>query len=501
MVFAEPGPGDATLARAGATGRARLLPRRRRRCAAQPERCPPLSRRRSRRGGPDTIRWSAATRQRRRARPRRAHRRASSTPARCRWRGAPCRCPAPRWMAACAVAALAMRAAGHRVPVPAAHCAGGAPAAVDADLAAGAVSGRRAAGGFRSTTSRRRCSRASYRRTLAGKLVLVGSSAAGVFDLRSTPVAAVFPGVEVHASPAVGPARWRGPVTPDWVRGYEVLQLLVVAALLALLLPRLPARAIAATLACCSAQVALDQWLYRRHGLALPLASALLLTALVYAGISPAGARWWKATRRELARLFGTYVPPELIAQMARPASATACRPRTAFTILFCDMRNFTRLRVAAAEELRKRSSTASSAMTEEIRAHRGTLDKYIGDAIMAFWAPGGRRRPRAARRRAAMLGRIWRGSTASCVSAACRNRRGHRHQHRPRSASATWASDIRRSYTVMGDAWSTRLAHREADGRLRHRRATRRGHASLSERGCRWSMGSTAFASRRSRP
>ena len=61
--------------------------------------------------------------------------------------------------------------------------------------------------------------------SLAGKLVLVGSSAPGVFDLRSTPVAAVYPGVEVHANLLSGLLDGRGPVVPDWSRGYEVAQL------------------------------------------------------------------------------------------------------------------------------------------------------------------------------------------------------------------------------------------------------------------------------------
>ena len=136
------------------------------------------------------------------------------------------------------------------------------------------------------------------------------------------------------------------------------------------------------------ALVALDQWLYRAHGLALPLASALLLTALVYAGISGWGTVLEGARRRELARLFGTYVPPELVAQMARDPQRYGMQAENrVLTILFCDMRNFTRVSEALPpEELRALINRFFSAMTEEIRAHRGTLDKYIGDAIMAFW-------------------------------------------------------------------------------------------------------------------
>ncbi|WP_395691201.1 CHASE2 domain-containing protein [Piscinibacter sp.] len=293
---------------------------------------------------------------------------------------------------------------------------------------------------------------------LAGKLVLVGSSAAGVFDLRSTPVAAVYPGVEVHANVLSGLLDGRGPLAPDWSRGYEVAQLLMVAALLALLLPRLrPARAIGATLALALALVALDQWLYRAHGLALPLASALLLTALVYAGISGWGTVLEGARRRELARLFGTYVPPELVAQMARDPQRYGMQAENrVLTILFCDMRNFTRVSEALPpEELRALINRFFSAMTEEIRAHRGTLDKYIGDAIMAFWgAPvaDADHALHAVQAALAMLGRM----------------EGLNRELRERGLPeiglgigintglvcvGDMGSDIRRSYTVMGDA------------------------------------------------
>ncbi len=293
---------------------------------------------------------------------------------------------------------------------------------------------------------------------LAGRLVLVGSSAPGVFDLRSTPVAPVYSGVEVHASLLSGLLEGRGPVTPDWARGYEVAQLLGVAALLALLLPRLrPARAAAASVALAALLVMLDQWLYRRQGLALPLASALLLTLVVYAGITGWGLVVEGTRRRELARLFGTYVPPELVAQMARDPQRYGMQAENReLTILFCDMRNFTRVSEALPpEELRALINRFFSAMTQEIRAQRGTLDKYIGDAIMAFWgAPvaDDAHAPRAVQAALAMLERID----------------GLNRELRERGLPeiglgigintglvcvGDMGSDIRRSYTVMGDA------------------------------------------------
>ena len=224
---------------------------------------------------------------------------------------------------------------------------------------------------------------------LAGKLVIVGSTAPGVYDQRSTPVGEVYPGAEVHANLLSGLLDGRLPVQPDWASGFEIVQLLIVAGVLIAGLPRLraaPAAQLAAALAV--AMVALNLWSYRTHGLLLPLAASLLLTALLYAGITIRAFVVEGRQRRSLARLFGSYVPPELVAEMARdPARYDMRAENRELTIMFCDMRNFTRVsEQMSPEDLRALMNQFFSAMTGVIREHRGTLDKYIGDAIMAFW-------------------------------------------------------------------------------------------------------------------
>jgi len=224
---------------------------------------------------------------------------------------------------------------------------------------------------------------------LKGKLVLIGSTAPGNYDQRATPVDEVYPGVEVHASLLSGLLDNHLPVQPDWASSAEVLQLLASAVLLVWALPRLRA-ARGAQLAggICVLLVAINLWAYRAHGLLLPLASALLLTAMVYVGITVWGYIVEGRSRRSLARLFDTYVPPELVDEMARdPARYSMRAENRELTVMFCDMRNFTRVsELLAPEDVRGLVNSFFSTMTAAIREQRGTLDKYIGDAIMAFW-------------------------------------------------------------------------------------------------------------------
>ena len=224
---------------------------------------------------------------------------------------------------------------------------------------------------------------------LKDKLVLVGSSAPGNYDQRATPVAEVYPGVEVHANLLSGLLDGRVPVQPDWASAFEMLQLLAVAAALVVLLPRLKAlRAAQFALFVGVLLVGINLWAFRGHGLMLPLATSLLLGAAIYFGTTIWGYIVEGRSRRSLARLFGTYVPPELVDEMARdPARYDMRAENRELTVMFCDMRNFTRMsELLSPEDLRALINRFFSSMTEAIRSQRGTLDKYIGDAIMAFW-------------------------------------------------------------------------------------------------------------------
>jgi adenylate cyclase len=137
--------------------------------------------------------------------------------------------------------------------------------------------------------------------------------------------------------------------------------------------------------------VVLDQALLAQRGWLLPLA-APLVTLAATAVLSLALAYWVEGrARRAMQRLFGTYVPPEIVARMAEApqnyARAGVSAENRELTILFCDLRNFTTAAQGLAPDaLREVVNLFFSRMTAVIRDHGGTLDKFIGDAIMAFW-------------------------------------------------------------------------------------------------------------------
>jgi len=225
---------------------------------------------------------------------------------------------------------------------------------------------------------------------LKGKIVLVGTTARGLFDLRATPVDSVFPGVEVHANMIAGMLDRQVKEKPEYMLGFEVLLLVIGGVALAILIPTLSALwASAATAIGLVLIVAFNFVVWTQGGMVLPLAASVLMTITIYVMNMAYGYFVESRSKRLLAGRFGEYVPPELVEQMARDERKYNMEPKSAeLTILFSDVRGFTSISEALKpEELRDYINEYLTDMSNIIRVkYRGTLDKYIGDAIMAFW-------------------------------------------------------------------------------------------------------------------
>jgi adenylate cyclase len=225
--------------------------------------------------------------------------------------------------------------------------------------------------------------------SLKGKIVLVGTTAPGLLDLRVTPVGEAYAGVETHANLISGLLDDRIAVKPDYALGYDVAILVLAGLTLAFALPMLSApRAVLLSLVVIGVVVALNFWLYLAAGLVMPLAAALVMAITAFALNMSYGYFVESRSKRELANLFGTYVPPELVDEMLKdPGSYTMTATSKELTVMFCDMRGFTKMsEKMEPTKLQELLNGVFSRLTDLIRSNRGTIDKYMGDCVMAFW-------------------------------------------------------------------------------------------------------------------
>ena len=225
---------------------------------------------------------------------------------------------------------------------------------------------------------------------LKGKIALVGTTAPGLLDLRSTPVDNVYPGVEVHANLIAGMLDKNIKLKPPYMLGAEVVLLVIGGVALSLLIPMLaPLYATLVALLGMVLVTGLNVAIWTEAHMVLPLAASILMTVSLYTVNMAYGYFVEARSKRQFTELFGQYVPPELVDEMARDPQKYNMEPRAAeLTILFSDVRGFTSISEALKpEELREYINEYLTDMSGIIRSkHRGTLDKYIGDAIMAFW-------------------------------------------------------------------------------------------------------------------
>jgi adenylate cyclase len=225
---------------------------------------------------------------------------------------------------------------------------------------------------------------------LAGNIVLVGTTAQGLFDLRATPVQSIFPGVEVHANLIAGMLDNRFPVEPSWATGANFSIVLLLGLLLSFLLPRLSSSMmVLATLLVAAAAVGSNLTLWSEAGINLAMAPSVLLIGSISTFNISFG--FWRESwdRRRLKEMFGQYVPPQLVEEMNRNPDQDYgfTGDSREMSVLFCDIREFTTLseRLGAAQ-LKDLLNQFFTPMTRVVFEHRGTIDKYVGDMLMAFW-------------------------------------------------------------------------------------------------------------------
>lgn len=294
--------------------------------------------------------------------------------------------------------------------------------------------------------------------SLSDKVVFVGTSAPGLQDVRVTPMGAVYPGVEVHANILSALMDGTSLVVPDYAPGFDIRQLLVVGLLLAFGLSMLSVGpAMCLSLGVLLVVVGLNFWLYHGHGLVMPLANVGLLVITSSVASMAHGYFFESRTKRALATRFRSYVPPELVDEMLKqPEHYSMQADSRELTVMFCDMRGFTALSECMPPlQLQSLLNNVFTRLTRVIQAERGTIDKYMGDCVMAFWGAPVPAQDHAQRSVHAALG---------MVKAVQELNEQHKAQGLPEigvgiglntgpMCVGDMGSDLRLSYTVIGDA------------------------------------------------
>ncbi len=224
---------------------------------------------------------------------------------------------------------------------------------------------------------------------LKDAIVLIGTSAPGLHDLRTTPVGDRYTGVEIHANIVSGILDERMLQHPFYVRGIELVSLLLIALLMTPVLARASVVAsIVFSLGLLGAICGFNLAMWTQAGMVVPLATPLLYAFAMYVAHMVYGYFVEARGRRALSNLFGQYVPPELVVEMGQnPSQFDMSSDSREMTVLFSDVRGFTSIaETLAPRELSQLMNEFLTPMTKVIHRHRGTIDKYMGDAIMAFW-------------------------------------------------------------------------------------------------------------------
>jgi adenylate cyclase len=224
---------------------------------------------------------------------------------------------------------------------------------------------------------------------LRDRIVLIGNTAQGIGDMRVTPYGRVFPGVEVRANIIESLIEGEVLHRPDWMTWVDVAGMIVIGLVMVGLLGRLGvagAGILAAALLATYLFIATT--LFRTEGLWFNMVYPTLLVVLLFTSATLVQYFFAFSEKRYLKLAFQHYVPPAVVEGLVSGADRLRLGgEKRELTVLFSDIRGFTAMSEAMApEDLVKLMNEYFTAMTDKVFEHKGSLDKYIGDAIMAVY-------------------------------------------------------------------------------------------------------------------
>lgn len=224
---------------------------------------------------------------------------------------------------------------------------------------------------------------------LFGKIVFVGTSATGLGDLQATSVQSPFPGVEIQASIAQGLLKNTFSSKPAWIYGATILLTFVLGLIAAIIFPYFGPKVLSIIFITVPIIFMLiNNWVWHATGLVFSIFMPVITVSIIALLNILYGYLFETRKREELKKIFGQYVPEEHIEQMLKNSKGfNLSGEDREMSVMFADIRDFTAISEnLSATELVDLLNTFFTPMTNIIFLHSGTIDKYVGDLIMAFW-------------------------------------------------------------------------------------------------------------------
>lgn len=225
--------------------------------------------------------------------------------------------------------------------------------------------------------------------SLRGKIVFIGTSAVGLGDLHATSIQGIFPGVEIQASVAYGILHDSFSFKPAWSIGAEIFITVIIGLLCIFTFPYLGPRMLGLLILIIPPVLVMtNNWVWQKTGLIITVLIPITMP-IVLAMINILYGYLFETLRREhLKEMFGQYVPEKHIDEMLSSGGKFEMKgDDREMTVLFADIRGFTAIsEPLTATQLKELLNAFFTPMTEIIFKFRGTIDKYVGDMIMAFW-------------------------------------------------------------------------------------------------------------------
>lgn len=221
------------------------------------------------------------------------------------------------------------------------------------------------------------------------KMVFIGSSATALGDLYPTAIYPIFSGVEVHATIAQGILDGYLPYRPAWGQGAAALTLFLFGTIAAYALPRgnLATRVLLAV-GLASFLLLCNETIWSSYGIVLSMVFPISTIGILFLMNLIWGYFHESRRRQQIRALFSQYLPNERIDQILLSNEAVELSGEDKeLTVIFADIRGFTEIaEIMDAPKLKQTLADFFTPMTEVIFKHHGTIDKYVGDLVMAFW-------------------------------------------------------------------------------------------------------------------